>query len=174
MVRPQDKLILIVEDEPDVQIFLRTVLEDGGFKVITASDGDEALDQIRRHQPDFISLDLVLPKKSGHKLLRELRQHPEYSRIPTLIVTAHAKDDLGRSMMEDIFGSAALLGPGLYLEKPVRPASYLKCVQQALGIAIDESEHDTGIRQDLLDTIRNADTQTLNRVMSALKKDQPH
>jgi CheY-like chemotaxis protein len=141
--------------------------------VITAADGEQAWDQIEKHRPDFISLDLVLPKKSGHKLLRELRQHSEYARIPILIVTAHAKDDLGQSMMENIFGGAALLGPGLYLEKPVRPASYLQCIEQALGIEASESDPGTGIRQELLDTIRDADPQTLNRVMSALKKEQP-
>jgi CheY-like chemotaxis protein len=150
------------------------VLEDAGFKVITASDGDEAWDQIRKHRPDFISLDLVLPKKSGHKLLRELRQHPEYARIPTLIVTAHARDDLGQSMMENIFGGAALLGPGLYLEKPVHPASYLRCIQQALGIETSGSDPGTGIRQELLDTIRDADPRTLDRLMSVLKKEETH
>jgi two-component system alkaline phosphatase synthesis response regulator PhoP len=170
MASPQDKLVLVVEDEPDVRLFLQTVLEDGGFRVITAGDGDEAWQLIQERRPDFISLDLVLPKKSGHKLLRVLQQHREYSKIPVLIVTAHAKDDLGKPMMESIFGGAALLGPGMYLEKPVKPASYLRCVKQALGIPCPEDEGDGGVRQQLLDVIRSADRTTLERVVGALKK----
>jgi CheY-like chemotaxis protein len=171
MTKPTSKLILVVEDEPDVQTFLRTVLEEAGFRVITAGDGDEAWEKIQKHRPDFISLDLVLPRRSGHKLLRDLRQRPEYAKIPTLIVTAHSKDDLGKTMMENIFG-AALLGPGLYLEKPVHPATYVRCVRQALGMETPQEDSGTTVRQQILEMIRGADSGTLNRVANVLKKDR--
>lgn len=170
MMKPTDKLILIVEDEPDVQTFLRTVLEEAGFRVVTAGDGDEAWKTIQEERPDFISLDLVLPKRSGHKLLRDLRQHPEYAKIPTLIVTAHSKDDLGKPMMENIFGDAALLGPGLYLEKPVEPTAYVRCVCQALGLEPPKEDSSATVRRHLLDLVRGADSNTLSRVANALKK----
>jgi len=173
MTRPQDKLILVVEDEPDVRIFLQTILEDAGFQVMTASDGEEAMLKIREHKPDFISLDLVLPRKSGHKLLKELRQDHELSHIPALIVTAHAKDDLGKSMMESIFGATALLGPGLYLEKPVNPARYVHCICQALEIEEPAADQNAGtVRDRLRDLIQDADIETLNRMMTALKKEE--
>lgn len=171
MARVEDKLILIVEDEPDVRIFLQTILEDAGFKVMTAGDGEEGWEIIQHNKIDFVSLDLVLPRKSGHKLLKEIRQHHEYASIPVLIVTAHAKDDLGKTMMESIFGSTALLGPGLYLEKPVNPARYVQCVKQALGIESEDTE-EPSVRENLRDLIRDADLETLNRVMNALKKEE--
>jgi two-component system alkaline phosphatase synthesis response regulator PhoP len=146
------------------------VLEEAGFRVTTAGDGDEAWEKIQKDRPDFISLDLVLPRRSGHKLLRDLRQRPEYAKIPTLIVTAHSQDDLGKPMMEGIFGATALLGPGLYLEKPVQPATYVRCVCQALGVEMPEEDSTAAVRQGILDMVRHADSATLNRVASALKK----
>lgn len=65
MTRAEDKTVLIVEDEPDVRLFLQTVVEDAGFNVMTAADGEEALKRAREKKPDFISLDLILPRKSG-------------------------------------------------------------------------------------------------------------
>ena len=80
-VRPEERTILVVDDEPDVRRYLQTILEDAGFNVVTASDGEEALQIIRRKKPDFISLDLVMPRKSGHRLLFELRKDREWARI---------------------------------------------------------------------------------------------
>lgn len=171
MERPEDKTILVVEDEPDVRLYLQTVLEDAGFNVVTAGDGEEAMDRIREKRPDFISLDLVLPRKSGHKLLRDLHRDKELARIPVLIVTAHAKDDLGKGQMEEIFQNAALLGPGLYLEKPVKPRQYVRCVKRALGM--DEAE-ETGaagaVKEQLRNMIDDADPDALGRALAALKK----
>ena len=59
MAKAQDKTVLVVDDEPDVREYLAMVLSDAGFKVVTAADGVEALELIRRSTPDFISLDLV-------------------------------------------------------------------------------------------------------------------
>jgi len=121
MDRAEDKTILVVDDEPDVRNYLKMILEDGGFRVITAGDGEAALEIIRRDKPDFISLDLVMPRKSGHKLLSELRRDEQLARIPVLIVTAHAKDDLGKKDLDDMLENKMISGPGTYLEKPVNP-----------------------------------------------------
>ena len=98
MERAEDKTILVVDDEPNVRQYLMTILQDAGFKVVTAGDGVEALEVIKRSIPDFISLDLIMPKKSGHRLLHELRRNKLWSRIPVLIVTAHAQDELGKGV----------------------------------------------------------------------------
>jgi CheY-like chemotaxis protein len=76
-----------------------------------------AMEMIRRAPTDFISLDLVMPKKSGHKLLHELRKDRQLSRIPVLIVTAHAQDELGAGDLQDIMDNRVISGPGVYLEK---------------------------------------------------------
>src|SRR5579872_43634 len=59
------KRVLVVDDEPDVRDYLQAALEDAGFLVVTAGNGLEALDAIRRQPPDLISLDLVMPHHSG-------------------------------------------------------------------------------------------------------------
>lgn len=173
MACPEDKTILVVEDEPEVRVFLQTVLEDAGFNVVTACDGEEALEIIREKPPDFISLDLVLPKKSGYKLLLELKRDKDLSRIPVLIVTAHAKTDMGKTQMEEIFENAALLGPGLYLEKPVKPLQYIRCIQRAMGLELsEESEEAPGMKNEIQKLMRDADPEALSRALAALKKSE--
>ena len=84
----EKKTILVVDDEPNVRDFLKAVLMDAGFQVRTARDGVEALEMIRDDPPDLISLDLIMPRKAGHKLLFELKRDKDLSRIPVLVVTA--------------------------------------------------------------------------------------
>ena len=171
MVQARDKTILVVDDEPDVREYLKTVLEDADFNVLTAGDGVEALEVIRRERPDFISLDLIMPKKSGHKLLYELKKDKDLSRIPVLIVTAHARDELGKESLEDLLSSRVMSGPGTYLEKPVNPLSYVRSIQRALGI--EESEEATdrlSLKDELQQQLQGADADALRKALEALKK----
>ena len=91
------KKILVVDDEKDVREFLKMALLEAGFEVVLAEDGNVALEKIKKEIPDLISLDLVMPHKSGAKLHRELSKHKEWSKIPVLIVTGHGRDDLGKA-----------------------------------------------------------------------------
>lgn len=170
MTRPQDKTVLVVDDEPNVRDYLAEILRDAGFNVLTASDGGEALDITQIERPDFISLDLVMPKKSGHKLLYELRKDRELSRIPVLIVTAHAQDELGQSDLQDIMDNRVISGPGVYLEKPVRPSDYVRCVQRTLGIEETGEDADrVGLQEELKRQLPRADPHALRRALEALK-----
>jgi two-component system alkaline phosphatase synthesis response regulator PhoP len=170
MAKPEEKTILVVDDEPDVRQYLAAILEDAGFNVLTAGDGDEALRTIRQHRPDFISLDLIMPRKSGHKLLYELRKDKELARIPVLIVTAHARDDLGKTALEDILESSTMSGPGIYLEKPIQPLNYVRSIQRVLGI---EETQDTserfGLKEELQKELQKADSDALRKALQALK-----
>jgi CheY-like chemotaxis protein len=170
MAKAEEKTVLVVEDEPDVRVFLQTVLEDAGFNVITAADGDAAWSMINEARPDFISLDLILPKRSGHRLLKDLRQDKELKKIPVLIVTAHANDELGRNDPEDILNHVIAEGPGRLLQKPVKPIDFVRCVQQALQV--DEGE-DVEAKLMLKDKMRKmmagADSDALRSAMEALR-----
>ncbi len=171
MTRPQDKTVLVVDDEPDVRRYLMTILEDAGFRVLTAGDGEEALEMIRRDPPDFISLDLIMPRKSGHKLLFELRRDKQLARIPTLIVTAHARDDLGQRDLEDLMENRSMSGPGTYLEKPVDPLNYVRSIQRALGIEVDEATSQAiNLREELGQRLRDADPDALRQALEVLRK----
>lgn len=172
MTRPEDKTILIVDDEPDVVTYFSGILERAGFNVVTASNGQEALEAVRRRPPDFISLDLVMPEKSGIRFLYELRKNREWSKIPIMIVTAHARDDLGRSDFDEIFSGKTMVGPLTYLEKPVKPERFLHNVMKILGLqSLDEEppEEDRDVlRNKITSHLERLDSETLKRMAASL------
>ena len=171
MERAEDKTILVVDDEPNIREYLKMVLEDAGFNVLTAGDGVEALEIIKQEKPDFISLDLIMPRKSGHKLLHELKRDKELSRIPVLIVTAHAKTDLGKGDLQDLLDNRIMSGPGIYLEKPVNPLKYVRAIQRTLGVEESgETEDKIGLKEQLQQTIQGASPEALRKALEALEK----
>jgi CheY-like chemotaxis protein len=167
MNKEEPKHVLVVDDEADIRGYLRSALEDAGFGVETASDGLEALEMVRRNPPDLISLDLVMPRHSGAKFYRELRKDRELSKIPVLIVTGHARDELGRADFEEM----TMSGPGVYLEKPVRPDTYVAAVRRLLGTAETEAPPQAeDLRKELSRALTGADRDTLQRALDALRK----
>ncbi len=174
MVKPQDMTILVVDDEPDIIIYLRTLLEDAGFKVMTASDGEEALEKIKERKPDLISLDLIMPRKSGIRCYYELRKNKEWSKIKVIIVTAHARDDKVRKEMDELFSGATISGPQMYLEKPVHPQDYVNLIKRELGIELTEQievpRGPEGLREEVKKLLDRADKETLDAAMRFLKE----
>ena len=174
MAKPEDKTVLVVDDEEDVREFLATVLEDAGFQVVKAADGEEALKRIREKVPDFISLDLVMPRKSGIKLLYELRHDERWARIPVVIVTAHAHDELGGEDYKDIFAGKSITGPNMSLEKPVNPESYVRLVCENLGLDYEggdpDPERQKRVRSEVDRMLEGADPDRLEEILNLLKK----
>ncbi len=80
--------ILCVEDEPGMQDLLRLILESAGYEVLVAGDGVEGLDMMRRHHPDLVLLDLMLPHMDGADVLLHKRRDPAIGDIPVIAVTA--------------------------------------------------------------------------------------
>ena len=171
MALSAEKTILVVDDEEGVRLYLKTALKDAGFEVETAGDGLEALEKLKENPPDAISLDLVMPKKSGARFLYEIRKNKEWQRIPVILVTAHAKDDLGKKDFEDIMAGRMLVGPGSYLEKPVKAETYVNSIKRALNIEVTEepapSEH---LRDQIEGLLDDADPEDLQQVLKMLKK----
>jgi CheY-like chemotaxis protein len=173
MARPEDKTILVVDDEPNVRQYLEEVLRDAGFQVMTAGDGVEALELIRQQKPDFISLDLIMPRKSGHRLLYELKRDKELARIPVLVVTAHAQDDLGKGDLDDLLENRVMSGPGTYLEKPVNPRTYVRSIMRTLDIEIPpEADERIDLKEKLQKGIEGADPEALRKALKALEKER--
>jgi CheY-like chemotaxis protein len=173
MSKPDEKTILIVDDEPDIRIYLQTLLEDEGFNVMTASDGDEAIKKVMEKIPDFISLDLVMPKKSGIKFFHELRRNKEWAKIPVVVVTAHAQDEVGKKDLKELFEGKVISGPKVYLEKPVKPLDYVNMIKNELDIEVEKVEPGTkveDIRKELLSMLDSADAKTLQKALDQLKK----
>ena len=82
------KKILVVDDERHIVTYLETLLGDNGYETVAAFDGEEALEKARTDKPDLVSLDITMPKASGMRFYRELKNDPDLTSIPVLIVTA--------------------------------------------------------------------------------------
>jgi CheY-like chemotaxis protein len=160
------KRILVVDDEADVRAYLSLALEDAGFEVTTAADGLDALEKARQNPPDLISLDLVMPRHSGARCYHDLQKDKRLAKIPVLIVTGHARDQLGRADFEEM----TLSGPGVYLEKPVNPESYVGAVRKLLGMEPSASATSAvgQLRSQLSEALASADEETLKRALDAM------
>ena len=82
------KTILVVDDNPDIVTIAKTILESKGFEVQTAFSGPEAFSQLEEIKPDLIILDVMMPQMDGLEVLRKLREIPDYSSIPVILLTA--------------------------------------------------------------------------------------
>lgn len=139
------KKILIVDDELDMITFISEILEDHGYTSISAKDGVEGLEALRRENPDLVLLDLMMPKKSGITMFQELRKDPNLSHIPVVIVTG-ISDVTGVDFRDHMFkqplrdekkfvdttGLTKYTIPDGYIEKPFDPDGLIKAVKEAL------------------------------------------
>jgi len=168
MVEEINKTVLVVDDEDDVLNYLSSALKASGFNVVIAHDGFEAIEQVKKHNPDLISLDLVMPKRSGVKFYRELIKNKEWSQIPVLIVTGHARDDLGKADLKNL----TMSGPEVYLEKPVKPDNYIASVKKLIGMEIEEDERKIADKIELQSKLKtlvdDSDSETLKKIKEML------
>lgn len=174
MAKPQDKKVLVVDDEEDVVFFLSMALEDEGFRTETAGSVDEALEKIKASPPDCISLDMVMPGKSGIVLFHELHKNPEWKKIPVLFVTGHAKEERVKRELDaaSSLAESTLSGPMTYLDKPVTAATFVKAVASVLGVELEkavEKEPEESLRQEAEALIRSADPAVLREALRLLK-----
>ena len=102
--------VLVVDDDKSIVKILKGYLEQAGFQVVTAYQGDVALHLLRRENPDVLLLDLMLPDKDGWDLTRIIRNDPSLSRIPIIMITARIEDT------DKIIGLE--LGADDYITKP--------------------------------------------------------
>lgn len=79
--------ILIIEDDSVFQKAVSRALEERGFEVFSAIEGESGLRIVEKERPDLIVLDIVVPKKDGFEVMQFLSSHPEFSSIPVIIVT---------------------------------------------------------------------------------------
>lgn len=83
--------ILIAEDEPTILETLNFLLERAGWTVTSVSDGDAVVAEVRRARPRMVVLDVMLPRRSGLDVLKDLRADPDHADIPILILTARGQ-----------------------------------------------------------------------------------
>ncbi|SDG01167.1 Response regulator receiver domain-containing protein [Onishia taeanensis] len=84
--------VLVVDDEPNIVLSLEFLMQQAGFEVITAVDGESALTRIAEMPPDLVLLDISLPGISGFDVLERLRAMPTSARLPIIMLTAHGRE----------------------------------------------------------------------------------
>ena len=116
------KLILLVDDDPDFVEAVRVIVENGGYDVEVAYDGQEGLEAVAERTPDLIVLDVMMPVMNGHEACAKLKGNEETADIPIILLTAvadrvttstYTHRDMLESEAED------------YMPKPVEPAELL-------------------------------------------------
>lgn len=124
----KDRVILVVDDEPDQLEFLATVFEDNGATVFRASNGDEALALARREKPELLTLDLEMPGLGAGELFEILRTDPELEAIKVCIITGHPE-------LRRLIYDRTVRRPEGYLDKPVDEHRLLLNVRKILEVA---------------------------------------
>jgi CheY-like chemotaxis protein len=122
------KTILVVDDEPDVVRYFKTLFEDNGYRAITAMDGVEAMQKIRAEHPDLVTLDITMPNKTGVTTYRDIKENDDLKHIPVLIVTG-----VQHEFKNFISSRTQVPAPEGYLEKPVALDDVLAEVRRLIG-----------------------------------------
>jgi CheY-like chemotaxis protein len=86
------KRILIIDDEQDIRDYLSCLLEDNGYRTQTAADGAEGLEMLVQELPDLVTLDVVMPHKTGITLYREMRLDETLRTVPVIVVSGNASE----------------------------------------------------------------------------------
>jgi CheY-like chemotaxis protein len=123
--RGRGATVLLVEDEDQLRRVMKDLLQREGYKVAEARDGIQALDEVDRHAPDVIILDLNLPGIDGYSVLAQLRSRPATRTIPVMVLTAKGDEDNEVRVFE--------LGADDFVTKPFRARSLTARLEAVLG-----------------------------------------
>jgi CheY-like chemotaxis protein len=118
-------MVLIADDEPSMRLLVRATIESDQYRVMEASDGDEAWAMIKEHKPSVVLLDVQMPGRSGLDVLAMVRSDPSLAATRVIMLTAKA--------LEVDVEAGIAPGADFYLTKPFSPLDLLTRVDEALG-----------------------------------------
>jgi CheY-like chemotaxis protein len=117
--------VLVVDDDDVIRQLITVNLELEGFDVVTAVDGQDALDKVKQAQPQVVTLDVMMPRLDGWEAAARLRGDPETAHIKVILLSARAQEaDLQRGER---------IGVDAYLTKPFDPAEMIRVVRELAG-----------------------------------------
>lgn len=119
-----NRSVLVVDDESMARTLLRLMLVRAGFNVSEAEDGYDALEKVRKNQPDIVLLDVMMPGMDGFAVCETLRSNPETLSLPIIMLSA--KTDL------DSINKGLRAGATVYLTKPISPEDLTRHVREVL------------------------------------------
>ena len=118
------KRVLAVDDETDIRMIVESLLKSGGYEVDTACDGEDAIMKYNRNKYDLVVLDIMMPKRDGYEVLKEIRSRGPES-APVIMLTAEATDkDVWKGYEE---------GATYYITKPFVNQTFLNIVNYLIG-----------------------------------------
>jgi len=147
------KRVLVVDDDENTRRFLSVALKANGYEADTAEDGDDGYRKIQESKPDLILLDVMMPKKTGFSLFKQLRRQEDTRDIPVIMLTAVAEvleedesqaegesferpfDSLRESLRKGIakMREEGLVKPELFIDKPIDPDRLVGEVKKLIG-----------------------------------------
>ncbi len=117
--------VLIIEDDNIIRSYLKRMIQKRfSFNIAEAENGIIGLEAIKKVKPDIIFLDISMPEMSGLEFLEKIRQEPDYSNIPVLVLTAHNDSDTIKKILN--------LGVSDYILKPIDTAKTYNRIQQLI------------------------------------------
>ncbi len=120
--------IMIVDDEEDIRTYLKAVLEDSGFQTCVVDEGENIFAALERHQPDLVLLDIMMPRRSGIAIYRDLRTTPGISDIPVALISGIEKaTGLFQDELKALPDGRTIRPPDGFIEKPIR-------IEQLIGV----------------------------------------
>lgn len=124
-MNPHQRTILLVDDDHEIVESMRTILENRGYRILVARDGNSGLMVAERENPDLLILDMMMPKKSGFLVLEKLRSRPG-GLIPTIMITGN-EGSRHRAYAE-------MLGVRDYIRKPFAMEKLVRSIDKVLGV----------------------------------------
>ena len=154
----QKDYLLVVDDIPDILTLLDATLSFKGYRVVTALNGQEALEQIQRERPALIIADILMPKMDGFSLVHRLRINPETRDIPVVFLSATYVTPEDKEF-------ALTIGVTRFIEKPVDLEQFVPVIAELLARrpashqTLNEFDFYEGYRQRLETKLRQKNTQ---------------
>jgi two-component system alkaline phosphatase synthesis response regulator PhoP len=146
------KKVLVVDDDENTVRFLSAALEQNGYEAIGALNGKEGLEKIESEHPDLVVLDVMMPKKTGFVLFKQLRRDDRYKDLPVIMLTGVAEvlegldaqsedtyerpyDSLREVLRKTIRDMKAegLIKPDMFIDKPIDPELVIAKVKELIG-----------------------------------------
>ena len=144
--------VVVIDDDENAVKFISTMLSENGYEPIVAYDGQEGLQKIEENDVDLIVLDVMMPKKTGFALFKQLKRSDKYKNIPVLMLTAVAAslvdldsqkedtserpfDALRESLRKTIqeMREEGEVKPEMFVDKPVDPDAFIERVRDLIG-----------------------------------------
>ena len=122
--------ILVVDDEIYIVHILDFSLGMEGYEVVTALDGEQALERLQSDKPDLIVLDIMMPKLDGYEVCKAIKSDPETRQIPVILLSAKGRN-VDQKLGFDV-------GADDYITKPFSPRKLVERINQLLGQAVTE------------------------------------